>query len=243
VLTTVPFRPETIHAGQTPVSPEHAGALAERQENQRLAREEAQRTKDLRKAGRQNVKGTGLRQRLLGGKPEPPVLRELRMEMKLAMEARAPKGTEFEFPATPLTDYGVSQNVMVTPKDAPIIFDRDVTIKFPEEIRQRAGISGEKVGLDGLAFMEPGQGERYYLMEHKHVDGMWERLRYVKRETAEAEMKKMLIRQRTVAEFLSPWCKGVFYSTNNHELAQFLTDMILQVEPTGPTRFLYAPGS
>jgi hypothetical protein len=27
VLTTVPFRPETAHAGQTPVSQEHAGAL------------------------------------------------------------------------------------------------------------------------------------------------------------------------------------------------------------------------
>ena len=28
VLTTVRFRPTTVHAGQTPISPEHAGALA-----------------------------------------------------------------------------------------------------------------------------------------------------------------------------------------------------------------------
>jgi integrase len=27
VLTTVRFRPTTVHAGQTPISPEHAGAL------------------------------------------------------------------------------------------------------------------------------------------------------------------------------------------------------------------------
>jgi hypothetical protein len=30
VLTTVPFRPTTVHARQTPVSPEHAGALTRR---------------------------------------------------------------------------------------------------------------------------------------------------------------------------------------------------------------------
>jgi WD40 repeat protein len=29
VLTTVRFRPTTVHGGQTPISPKHAGALAD----------------------------------------------------------------------------------------------------------------------------------------------------------------------------------------------------------------------
>jgi hypothetical protein len=172
-----------------------------------------------------------------------------RRELEADVEKRLPSGSKVKTVYTESTEAGHAQGRAAARSGEILNPDIEYRIDLPDDVRRRAGLPTRDPAKPTKGTFKPddirffgAHGERYLFTDNKFVGTIWEESYY---STAEAgpKIRALLERDLRIAEALQPRCLGFAYNTNDHDLANLLTEEIIKMRVEFPAakELLHAP--